>query len=193
MTIAYTADKPFVNVKKPVYAILTDEEAYTYGTVAAISPLMSVKVQTKTDNNSLYGDGTLQETSADMGETTLDIEVNTTSLAFQAAARGHAYDSATNHMTVRETDTVPYMAIGFAMEKKDGTYRAYWFMKGQVGEVDVDSKQREGKTEFSTPTISVTCINGQGGVRFDTKDNLTAEAMETYLTTVPSTFVTLGE
>lgn len=189
---AYTKEHAFVNCKYPVYAIMTDEDANTYGTVKAIAPLMSVKPSTKTDSNTLRGDGEQQEISSDVGETTIDIEVNYNAMEFNAAVRGHAYDATTKQMTVRGTDLPPYIAMGYCLERANGKFRAYWYLKGKVDEVEDEVKQKEDKTDYSTPTVSMTFVDRSDHIRKDVKEFDTFEAAQTYLSTIPTTFVAVG-
>lgn len=186
----YTASHPFVNVLHPVYAVMTDEDKETYGEVKAIAPLMSIKRQTKTDSGTLYGDGELQESSSDMGETTVDFEVNGITLATVAELRGHAFDATAGKMTVREDDVVPYIALGYAVKKSDGKCRCTWLMKGHIDEPDLDAKQKEGKTNFSTASLSGTFITrAVDSVRYDSIDEAEGSTKyDAYLSAVPTTF-----
>lgn len=163
----YKDEKAFVNVVRPVYALLTteseDSAQNAYGTVTAISPAMSIKTDPDIADDTLYGDGGARETVTSKGKTSIEIAVNTTSLEFQGAAFGHEYNNGV--LIDKGTDTAPYLAVGFAIEKSNGKHRCYWFLKGKFEENGVDVKQKEDKVEFSTPTLKGNFLDRADGVR----------------------------
>lgn len=163
----YKDEKAFVNVVRPVYALLTteseDSAKNAYGTVTAISPAMSIKTDPDIADDTLYGDGGARETVTSKGKTSIEIAVNTTSLEFQGAAFGHEYSNGV--LIDKGTDTAPYLAVGFAIEKSNGKHRCYWFLKGKFEENGVDVKQKEDKVEFSTPTLKGNFLDRADGVR----------------------------
>lgn len=154
-----------VNVKNVVYATLTDETAGTYGTPKTISPLMSVKVDTKTSNEILYGDGSPQETMTTVGETTLEIGINDLPQDVHAALLGHTHDPVTGVMVEKETDEAPYVALGFELVKSNGSSVFFWYLKGKFEEPAVDAKQKEDKVSYSTPTLKGTFVNRADGIK----------------------------
>ena len=163
----YKDEKAFVNVVRPVYALLTteseDSDKNAYGTVTAISPAMSIKTDPDIADDTLYGDGAARETVTSKGKTSIEIAVNTTSLEFQGAAFGHEYSNGV--LIDKGNDTAPYLAVGFAIEKSNGKHRCYWFLKGKFEENGVDVKQKEDKVEFSTPTLKGNFLDRADGVR----------------------------
>lgn len=196
----YKDEKAFVNVVRPVYALLTAEDEdsakCTYGDVKAISPAMSVKTDPDIAEDTLYGDGAARENITSKGKTSIEIATNTLPLDFQADAFGHRCE---NGVLVDKgsNDVAPYMAVGFAIEKSNGKHRCYWFLKGRFEESGVDVKQKEDKVEFSTPTIKGNFLDRADGYRkviFDEDDANSEKApwasMEEFLSAVPTTITT---
>ena len=191
----YKDEKAFVNVIRPVYAVLNvedeDSSKCTYGEVKAIAPAMSVKTDPDIAEDTLYGDGSARENATSKGKTSIEIAVNTTSLEFQAEAFGHTYENGV--LVDKGADSAPYLAVGFALEKSNGKHRCYWFLKGRFAENGVDVKQKEDKVEFSTPTIKGNFLDRADGCRkviFDEDDAKAAQSpwtsYEDFLSAVPT-------
>ncbi len=154
-----------INVRNAVFAEMTDEEAKPYGTPTAIAPLMSIKVDTKTSSEILYGDGMSQETAVVTAETNIEIQVNELPMEVHATMLGHVLDPVTGVMIEDESDLAPYLALGFEIEKSNGSSTMYWYLKGRFEEPAVDAKQKEDKVSFSTPTLKGTFVFRADGVK----------------------------
>ena len=156
----YQAGRVLTNVEYPVYCVMTDETNETYdSTVKAIAPVMSVNKNTESEDNDLNGDGIMQETEANMGKTTLEMQVNYLAQSVEADLRGHEYDETTGIMIVKDTDNAPYAAFGFMMQNAGDEYLGYWLVKGKLQEPNLEVTQREGATtNYSTPTITVSGV-----------------------------------
>jgi len=172
----------FINVKNLVYAKMTDEDAKTYEEVKTISPLMTVKVDTTTSSEILYGDGTTKERQSVVGETTVEFGINDIPQEVQADLLGHTLDAVTGVLTENGEDEAPYAAIGFQIEKSNGNSVYYWFLKGTFDEIGIDAQQQAEKPVFSTPTLKGTFIYRSDG-------NKKFQMDEDSGTTVPSDFL----
>lgn len=157
---------PIVNVKNAVYAVMTDVDAETYGEVKSISKSMSIKCDTDSSSDDLYGDGELSVTETSVGKTTLELQLNDMPLAVHADLMGHTLDPETGTMVVKSNDVVPYVAVGFMLPKGNGgKNRYYWFYKGKFQEMSLEANQKEDKTTYNTPTITGTFVNNKDGER----------------------------
>jgi len=175
----------FVNVKNLVYAKMSDEDEKTYEEVKTISPLMTVKVDTATSGEILYGDGTTQERKSVTGETTVEFGVNDVSQEVQADLLGHTLDATTGVLTETDEDEAPYAAIGFQIEKSNGSSVYYWFLKGTFDEVGIDAQQQEEKPVFSTPTLKGTFIyRSDGNKKFQMDEDSGTAVPSDFLSTV---------
>ena len=143
-----------VNVRKAVFAVLNTETDGTYGDVRPIckNGLMSVKASTKTESESVYGDGGLRDVSSDMGASSVEMEINSLTSKDDALMHGHKYVEEKKTMLVKSSDIAPYIATGFAIEKFDGTVNAYWY--------PLSSSTRWGAP--SSPTRSTPCSSSAG-------------------------------
>jgi len=87
-----------VGVENLVYAILTEEETPTYGTPALISPAINVKINSKSNSETLYADNRAVETVLNLGEVDVEIETQDLPLEVQTALLGHKLDATTKVM-----------------------------------------------------------------------------------------------
>lgn len=151
---------PSVNVFDAVYCTLTESSGtWSYGSVARLATLRSVNADTPENSTEYYGDGVLEGTKTTMDKTTLKLEFNGLADSVRSALLGYTYDSSTKKVTVSSSASKPYVAVGFAIENEDGTYKGYWFVKGKVSESALDAKQRESNVTFSTTTLTGTFID----------------------------------
>ena len=190
----YQTGRVLVNVEYPVYCVMSDETAETYASdVKAIAPAMSVNKNTESEDNDLYGDGIIQETETNMGKTTLEMQINYLAEQVEADLRGHAYDSTTGTMTIRDTDVPPYAAFGFMLQQAGDEYCGYWLVKGKLQEPNLEAQQKEGATtNYSTPTITVSGVTRRAdGVRELRKKGTRAEVIE-WLSTADTLAIASG-
>jgi phi13 family phage major tail protein len=154
-----------INAKNVVYAKMVDETAKTYDTPVSISPLMTIKADTATSNDTLYGDGSPQESTTTTGSTTIEMKINDLPATVHSVLLGHALDATTGVMTEDEDDKAPYVALGWELEKGDGTSVFFWYLKGKFEEPAVDASQKEDKVTYSTPTLKGTFVYRSDGIK----------------------------
>lgn len=156
----YQEGRVLVNVEYPVYCLMTDETTETYDSnVKSIAPIMSVNQSSESEDNDLYGDGSLQETDTTMGKVSLEMQVNYLASSVEADLRGHEYDETTGVTSIKDTDVVPYAAFGYMMQNAGDEYIGVWLVKGKLQEPNIETTQKEGATtNYSTPTLTVSGV-----------------------------------
>ncbi|WP_411679847.1 major tail protein [Clostridium thailandense] len=152
-----------VGVENLVYAVLSDEAASTYGTPTLISPAINVKINPKSNSNTLYADNRAVETISSMGEVDVEIETQDLPLEVQAVLLGHTLDTTTKVMSYEADDIAPYVAIGFKVKKANGKYRYVWLLKGKFSEPEEEHSTQEDKTKFQTPKLKGTFLTRADG------------------------------
>ncbi|KZL93974.1 major tail protein [Clostridium magnum] len=152
-----------VGVENLVYAVLSDEVAPTYGTPALISPAINVKINPKSNSDTLYADNRAVETVSSMGEVDVEIETQDLPLEVQAVLLGHTLDTTTKVMSYEADDIAPYVAIGFKVKKANGKYRYVWLLKGKFSEPEEEHSTQEDKTKFQTPKLKGTFLTRADG------------------------------
>lgn len=133
----------------------------TYGTVKAVPGLVSVDVQTESNQNTLYADNGPYETASSLGSITVNIEMADLPLDVQADLLGHTLDTttATNpKMTKKASDVAPNAAIMFEFLMGNGKKRAVKLYKGKFGEPNDTGNTRGENIEFQTSSISATFV-----------------------------------
>ncbi|WP_196007902.1 major tail protein [Clostridium tyrobutyricum] len=152
-----------IGVENLVYAILTDETTSVYGTPALISPAINVKINPKSNSDTLYADNKAVETATSLGEIDVEIETQDLPLEVQAELLGHKIDSVTKVMCSDVQDSAPYVAVGFKIKKANAKYRYVWLLKGKFSEPEEEHSSQEDKTKFQTPKIKGTFVTRTDG------------------------------
>jgi phi13 family phage major tail protein len=124
--------KSYVGVDQVYYALVTqdDESAYAAGSPAYLAPIMNVAQAPKVASKTQYADNQPFDTMSSEGETELDVEITGLPHITEAALLGKVWDEV-NDRFYDNGGQPPYVALGFRALKSDGTYRYYWFLKGQ--------------------------------------------------------------
>lgn len=152
-----------VGVENLVYAILTEEETPIYGTPELVSPAINVKINPKSNSETLYADNRAVETVTSLGEVEVEIETQDLPLEVQAALLGHTLDTTSKVMSYEANDIAPYVAIGFKVKKANGKYRYVWLLKGKFSEPEEEHSTQEDKTKFQTPKLKGTFLTREDG------------------------------
>ncbi|WP_147564955.1 major tail protein [Clostridium tyrobutyricum] len=152
-----------IGVENLVYAVLTDESTVTYGTPALISPAINVKINPKSNSDTLYADNRAVETVSSMGEVDVEIETQDLPLEVQAILLGHTLDATSKVMSYEADDIAPYVAIGFKVKKANGKYRYVWLLKGKFSEPEEEHSTQEDKAKFQTPKLKGTFLTRADG------------------------------
>jgi phi13 family phage major tail protein len=124
--------KSYVGVDQVYYALVTqdDESAYAAGAPAYLAPVMNVAQAPKGASKTQYADNQPFDTMSSEGETELDVEITGLPNNVEAIILGKVWDEV-NDRFYDNGGQAPYVALGFRAKKSDGTYRYYWFLKGQ--------------------------------------------------------------
>jgi phi13 family phage major tail protein len=176
-----------VNIKGFVYAIMTDEATETYGTVKSAPPLISIKVDAKSEMAKLYADGVVVESASSLGDIGVEIETQDLPLEIQADLLGHSLDAATGVMNYNSGDKAPYVAMGYQRTKANGKKRFVWLYKVKFSELAEEGKTQEDKITFQTPKISGTGVaNKNGDWKKVADEDTKGSTITDFLATVPT-------
>jgi phi13 family phage major tail protein len=147
-----------MGMKDLYYAKLTKDDAtgVTYETPELISGSISAKISPKSDTQTLYADDGAFETTSQLSEITVEIEMADLPLTVQSEILGHTLTEGV--LEAKVTDIAPYVAIGWRSLKSNGKYRYYWLLKGKFQIPDDESKTKEDKANFQTAKITGTFV-----------------------------------
>jgi phi13 family phage major tail protein len=174
-------------IKKLVYAIMTDEDTESYGSVKAGPPLISFKSDAKSEMGKLYADNVVVESASVLGDIGVEFEAQDVPLEVQADWLGHTLDAGTGVLNYNAGDKAPYVAIGYQRVKTNGKNRYVWLYKVKFSEISEEGKTQEDKPQFITPKISGTAVaNKNGDWKKVADEDTKGSALATYLDTVPT-------
>jgi len=184
MSITHSAT---TNIKKLVYAVMTDEALETYGTVKPVSPLINMKIAPSVNAATLYADGYAVENVSAIGDIAVDIETQDMPLELQADFLGHTLDPITGIMEYNNADIPPYIAIGYQRVKANGKSRFVWLLKVKFQELAEEGATQGESVVFQTPKITGVGVCNKSGdwKKVADEDSGTTPTTVAYLDTVP--------
>lgn len=167
-----------INIKNFCYSLLIDTAGViTYATPVPIPGLMEIKLDMKTEEAKLSGDGKTTVIVNTEGDITLEASLNKFPMKDQAALLGRTFDATKGTLIRKEGDVGVYTAVGFEIENEDGTSAFTWLYKGKFSQPSENYKQKEdGKVSFTTPTLKGTFIadhDGEKGIVMDESEGTT--------------------
>jgi phi13 family phage major tail protein len=139
--------KSVKGIDKIYYARVTQDDsgAYVAGTPAYFAPAMTITQSPTVNTKTQYADNQPFDTSTSKGETKVECEITDLPLDVKAEVLGDAFDPASGRH-VENGGSPPYIALGFRAKKSDGTFRYFWYLKGQFA-----PPSEEAATETDTP------------------------------------------
>lgn len=139
-----------------VYAIMTNEGssavAPTWGVVKEAPGVMNLKVNPNPAQETLFADNGPMETASTIGKIEVEIEKNELKIAERADLLGHQVD-ANGAMVSGDSDTPPFVAVGFRSLKSNGKFRYVWLYKGKFNDPEDNNETKNDGINFQTDTI----------------------------------------
>lgn len=139
-----------------VYAIMTTEETPTtapvYGAPVTAPGVMHININPNASLDTLFADDGPMESATTLGKIEVEIEKNALSTPDKAALLGHKID-ADGGLAYGDTDTPPFVAIGFRSMKSNGTYRYVWLYKGKFTDPEDKYETKADSVKFQSDTI----------------------------------------
>lgn len=132
---------------------LTDSSSgCSYDAPVAIAGIIAANVKANGSIETQYADDGPATNASNVGRQELDLEFTNLSPAVRADILGHTITSGV--IIEKTTDTPPVVAIGFRSQKANGSYRYFWYLKGQFAVPDDSYKTKEDKTNFGTTKMT---------------------------------------
>lgn len=139
-----------------VYAIMKTEDTAaaepTYDAVKSAPGVMSININPNGSIETLFADDGAMETAATTGKIEVEIQKNALTSENKADFLGHAVD-ANGGVVYGDSDTPPWVAIGFRTLKSNGKYRFVWLYKGKFAEPEDSNETKGDGINFQTDTI----------------------------------------
>jgi phi13 family phage major tail protein len=139
-----------------VYAKMTTEEtassAPTYATPVAAPGVMHININPNVNSVTAFYDDGPGDVATTLGNIEVEIEKNLLTAQQKADLLGHVLD-ANKGLVYADSDTPPWVAIGFKTLKSNGTYRYVWLFKGRFSEPEDNSETKGDSVNFQSETI----------------------------------------
>jgi phi13 family phage major tail protein len=140
-----------------VYAIMTTEDTVaalpTYGEVKSAPGVMSININPNGSIETLFADDGPMEAAATTGQIEVEIQKNALTTDNKADLLGHTVD-ANGGVVYGDSDTPPWVAIGFRALKSNGKYRYTWLHKGKFSEPEDNNETKGDGINFQSDTIT---------------------------------------
>lgn len=144
-----------IGLRDLYYALLTEDPedgTPTYETPERIVGAISANINPNPSTTTLFADDGPMETSATLGEITVELNIADIPLKTQGVLLGHHYENGL--LIAKGGDVPPYVALGFRTLKSNGKYRYFWLTKGKFSVPEEEYNTKGESVEFQTPTIS---------------------------------------
>lgn len=148
-----------IGLKNLVYAkLLTDPigGTPTYDTVTRIAGAISANFNPNGSTETLFADDGPFESASTLGNMSLELNVADISSAVQADLLGHKISGGILKKT--KDDTPPWVAIGYARTRSDGSATLVWLNKCKFAPGEQSSETKGESINWNTPTISASIV-----------------------------------
>lgn len=180
-----------INVKNPVYALLTEDNntCCSYSEVKSFGESQEIAIAPKVITGSNYGNGTKVHEEVKLLSYDVTCQITKMNTWVCKDVLGQKYDN-TGVLIENKDDKIPYIALGFEVELTEGHREVCWLVKGKAQPPSKTFKQREENISYGNDTIKFTFIprTYDGDLRRigDTSNGIfTDESADKFFETVP--------
>ena len=194
-----------IGVKDLHIALMTTEDTIlqnaTYASPIAVPGAMEVGFEPSGTNTVIYADDGSYEVISGNGPTKVSLSIAELGNYVYSLLMGNSYNSASDSLVAKSTDTKPYFALGFKSVKADGNYRFVWLYKGKAMPPKESYKTKKDSAEANTPTLEIEFIDRKydkhnfakwdeptftgGATFFNTVVEFTSDSVAPTVTSVP--------
>ena len=148
----------------------------TYDTPKKVGNAVSVDINPTTQTAKLFGDDMAVATDISLKEISLTFETTDIPLEDQAVLFGHTYDSTSNTITAKGSDTAPYVAILFESQKHDGGVRCAKLVKGKFAPEQETINTKGENLNYQVPKLTGTFVARQSDDAWKITKDFAADA-----------------
>lgn len=185
-----------INVKNPVYCIVTEDTASgtTYGPVKSLGESQQAQITAQASTGKLYGNGTVVDSSAKL--TGLTLALTSTKVPVEAKAEIYNYTVTNGVVQVKAGVQANYIAVGYEVEQTGGKSEYVWLLKGRPQPISEDVAQSEANITYSTESMTIEFVErvSDGNLQFfadGANDDFTDAQAAKWFTTGPATIPTV--
>lgn len=144
-----------INIKKPVYAILTSdsEEGTEYGAVGSLGEGQQIVITPSVASGTLYGDGAQQDAESRL--TGLTVALDTTKVPMDAKVAIYKLKTKDGVVMEEAGGSAEYIAFGYEAEQTDGNSEFVWLLKGKPRPMNDTRQQSDTQVKYSTDKLEI--------------------------------------
>ena len=154
-----------IGLTKLHYAILTTDRApktdsptdpgeLVYEDPVRLPGAITANFSPNASNDTLFADDGPYDTPSTLGAMSLELNVADIPPRHRAVLLGCTYDENTGMVKDSANDIPPYLAVGCAVKKSNGSDRLIWYLKGKFAAPDDNNQTKADSVNWNTPTIT---------------------------------------
>lgn len=154
-----------IGLTKLHYAILTTDRApktdsptdpgeLVYEDPVRLPGAITANFSPNASNDTLFADDGPYDTASTLGAMSLELNVADIPPRHRAVLLGCTYDENTGMVKDSANDIPPYLAVGCAVKKSNGSDRLIWYLKGKFAAPDDNNQTKSDSINWNTPTIT---------------------------------------
>ena len=155
-----------IGLRDVYYALLKEDPisgSPTYDSPVKIAGAISANVNPNASSSTLFADDGPYDTSATIGEISLELNMADLSLETQSVLLGHSISDGV--LKRKAGDVPPWVAIGFRTLKSNGKYRYVWLYKGKFVDPEDNNETKGDGINFQTDTITGNFLKLNYGIK----------------------------
>ncbi|BBW99011.1 major tail protein [Geobacillus subterraneus] len=133
--------------------IKDDSSGVQYATPEAVPGAVSIKVDPKTESETVYADNSAYAVLNSIGDIDVEMEATDLPLDIQQKLFGHTVENGVQFASIH--DETMELALGFRAKVSTGGYRYYWLLKGKPELLPIEGKTEEGKPSPQTAKLKL--------------------------------------
>lgn len=132
----------------------TDPGELVYEDPVRLPGAITANFSPNASNDTLFADDGPYDTASTLGAMSLELNVADIPPRHRAVILGCAYDENTGMVKDSANDIPPYLAVGCAVKKSNGSDRLIWYLKGKFAAPDDNNQTKSDSVNWNTPTIT---------------------------------------
>lgn len=132
----------------------TDPGELVYEDPVRLPGAITANFSPNASNDTLFADDGPYDTASTLGAMSLELNVADIPPRHRAVLLGCAYDENTGMVKDSANDIPPYLAVGCAVKKSNGSDRLIWYLKGKFAAPDDNNQTKSDSVNWNTPTIT---------------------------------------
>lgn len=132
----------------------TDPGELVYEDPVRLPGAITANFSPNASNDTLFADDGPYDTASTLGAMSLELNVADIPPRHRAVLLGCTYDENTGMVKDSANDIPPYLAVGCAVKKSNGSDRLIWYLKGKFAAPDDNNQTKADSINWNTPTIT---------------------------------------